>query len=64
VIDAILMPEVEARKALRDRKLRLSVLSPLGTWLGCGRLRVLRCKVDATGETELIAGYERYEPLK
>jgi hypothetical protein len=63
VIDTILMPEVDARKALCDRTLRLSVLAPLGTWLGCGRLRVLRCKTDADGATELVAGYERYERI-
>ena len=38
------MPEVEARQALQGRRLRIDVLRPYGAWIGCGTLRVLRCK--------------------
>jgi len=57
--DLVLVPEVEARRVLRDRRIRLRVLAPYGSWIGCGRLRVLRLKMyDA--EVELTVGYEAY----
>lgn len=62
----MLVPEVEARRALGNRRIRLRVLAPLGSWLGCGRLRVLRLTLreaqsDAgDSEVELTAGYEAY----
>jgi hypothetical protein len=72
--DLVLMPEVEARAALRGRAIRVSVLAPVGTWLGVGRLRVLRALErpaalafrQAQDETEqplveLVCGYESYE---
>jgi hypothetical protein len=68
-VDLALMPEVDARAALRGRNVRLAVLAPVGAWLGAGRLRVLRLKeIDSskdTGQTqiELICGYESYERL-
>ncbi len=40
--DVILVPEVRARLALGNRPLHLHVLAPLGSWIGCGALRVLR----------------------
>lgn len=58
------MPDVEARAALRGRRLRYNVLAPYGVWLGRGRLRVLRMRAleGAEGETiELMLGYESYE---
>ncbi len=64
----MLVPEVQARLALRDRRIRLQVLAPLGSWIGCGKLRVLRVKahesVDAGDEreVELTVGYESYQP--
>jgi hypothetical protein len=74
--DLVLVPEVEARKALRQQRIRLHVLAPPGAWTGCGVLRVLRLKVNddrAVGqapdetaedgrEVELIVGYESYRP--
>ncbi len=72
----MLVPEVQARRALRGRRLRLRVLAPYGSWIGCGTLRVLRLKIDepvalrldqddageADREVELTVGYESYQP--
>lgn len=54
------MPETHARRALNGRELSLTVLAPLGSWLGRGTLRVLRVR-EAGGRFELITGYEAYE---
>jgi hypothetical protein len=64
--DLVLMPEVDARAALRGRVIRLSVLAPVGAWLGVGRLRVLRARErDAGGPlVELVCGYESYERVQ
>jgi hypothetical protein len=59
--DLILAREVDARRALRGRRVRFSVLAPLGPWVGCGALRVLRLKTTEDEVAELVAGYERYE---
>jgi hypothetical protein len=69
-----LMPEVQARAALAGRRLRFSVLAPVGAWLGCGTLRVLRAAPlpaqagdGSEGEDEvieLVCGYESYERLE
>lgn len=57
--DLVLMPEAAARRLLSDRPLSFALLAPVGPWLGCGTLRVLR--VRESGERiELIAGYESY----
>jgi hypothetical protein len=58
-MDLVLMPEVEARRALGDRPIRLEVLVPYGSWAGCGRLRVLRLKMTDDA-AELTVGYEAY----
>ena len=58
--DLIMMDATQARRALGDRALHLSVLRPFGTWLGQGVLRVLRIRPNADGSLELITGYERY----
>jgi hypothetical protein len=62
----VLMPEVEARRVLRDRPIRLRVLAPYGFPTGCGTLRVLRVKVDegspdGNSSVELTVGYEAYQ---
>jgi len=65
--DLILMPEVQARRILADRPIRLHTLAPYGSWIGCGALRVLRLIVlQAQGdagetEVELTVGYESYK---
>ena len=59
----MLAPEVEARRALRDRRLRLSVLAPYGAWIGCGSLRVLRLTMNDDETADLTVGYESYERL-
>ena len=59
--DLILAREVDARRALRGRRVRFSILAPYGPWVGCGALRVLRLKNTGDDSAELIAGYERYE---
>ena len=64
----MLVPEVQARRALRNHRIRLRMLAPYGAWTGCGRLRVLRVKMheadSAQGgqEVELMVGYESYRP--
>jgi hypothetical protein len=60
--DLVLVPEVEARQALQGRRLRIDVLRPFGAWIGCGTLRVLRCKTLGDATEELTVGYESYEP--
>lgn len=59
--DLILAREVDARRALRGRRVHFSILAPYGPWVGCGVLRVLRLKNTGDDSAELIAGYERYE---
>jgi hypothetical protein len=64
--DLILMPEVAARRALRDRSITFSVLAPVGAYAGRGVLRVLRARPlpfdAAQGDgVELVCGYESYE---
>ena len=60
--ELVLLPEVDARRALAGHRLRLSLLAPFGRWIGRGSLRVLRvaCGGDST---ELTVGYESYERL-
>jgi hypothetical protein len=60
--DLTLAAEVDARRALHGRTLRLSMLAPYGAWLGRGTLRVLRVKLDDE-IADLIVGYESYEKL-
>jgi len=60
--ELILVPEVQARRALRDYALRLHVLAPYGPWLGCGALRVLRLKIHEDRSADIVAGYESYRP--
>ena len=57
--DLTLMTEVQARAALSGRPLHISVLAPVGHWLGVGRLRVLRATEHA-GMMNLVCGYESY----
>ncbi|HEY6485679.1 MAG TPA: hypothetical protein VIX83_04795 [Candidatus Cybelea sp.] len=61
--DLILMPEVQARRALDARHVRLAVLSPAGAWIGAGALRVLRINVRDDGSADVTAGYESYRQL-
>lgn len=61
--DLILMPEVQARRALLGRRLHLDVLAPLGNHLGRGRLRVLRITTNADESLDVTAGYESYERI-
>lgn len=61
--ELILAREVDARRALRGRRLRFSILAPYGPWAGCGALRVLRLKTVGDESAEVVAGYERYERL-
>jgi hypothetical protein len=60
--DVVLLPEVQARRALHDRLVRLHVLAPYGSWTGCGVLRVLRLKVNDDKSVDLTVGYESYRP--
>lgn len=58
--DLTLMTEVQARAALSGRPIAISVVAPVGAWLGVGRLRVLRA-AEHTGMMHLMCGYESYE---
>jgi hypothetical protein len=58
--DLALMPYVQARTALTGRRLHVSVLAPVGSWLGVGTLRVLRA-TESDDEIDLVCGYESYE---
>jgi hypothetical protein len=61
--DLILVREVEARRALGNRSLRLAMLVPFGAWIGQGALRVLRVRVnESESDVELTVGYESYRP--
>ena len=60
--EMILVPEMQARRALRDHALRLHVLAPHGAWLGCGALRVLRLKINEDRSADVVVGYESYRP--
>ncbi|MBV8147821.1 MAG: hypothetical protein JO092_01875 [Candidatus Eremiobacteraeota bacterium] len=59
--DWALALEVDARRSLSDRALRLVVLAPRGSWIGRGALRVLRVRTHEDESIELTAGYESYE---
>ena len=61
--DLVLMPEVDARKALAGQPLAFRVLSPVGHHAGRGVLRVLRVR-PLDSRIELVCGYESYEPLR
>jgi len=58
------MPETQARRALAGVPILFSVLAPVGSYAGRGRLRVLRARPMRGGAgTELVCGYEAYERL-
>ncbi|HEX3456432.1 MAG TPA: hypothetical protein VHR97_00610 [Candidatus Baltobacteraceae bacterium] len=61
--DVILLPEVRARLALGNQHLHLHLLAPLGSWIGCGTLRVLRLKINEDRSCDLTVGYESYRPV-
>jgi hypothetical protein len=62
--DLVLMTDVAARRSVARRPLRVRVLAPLGGWLGCGKLRVLRVKPSAVENgLALTLGYESYEKI-
>jgi hypothetical protein len=61
--DLILVPEVQARRALGNRPVRLQMLVPYGAWLGRGALRVLRLKINDDQSAVLTIGYDSYHPL-
>jgi len=60
--DLVLVPEVEARAQLADRKLALRLLLPPYPAIGLGELRVLRVK-ERADVTELLCSYEGYERI-
>lgn len=59
--DLVLVREVQARRVLRERRLKMQMLVPYGKWTGCGALRVLRLRSNGD-EVELTVGYESYRP--
>ncbi len=56
----VMMTDVQARRAVGDRRVRVFVLAPFGNWMGCGVLRVLRVR-DEGEVLALTLGYESYE---
>ena len=62
--DWALAREVDARRGLSDRSLRVVVLAPNGPWAGRGALRVLRIRTHEDESVELTAGYESYERMR
>jgi hypothetical protein len=61
--DYVLMPEIDARRALGGKNVSFSVLAPVGAYAGQGVLRVLRLKRDEDERIELVCGYESYHKL-
>jgi hypothetical protein len=66
--DLVMMPEVDARRALAGERVAFSVLAPVGPYAGRGTLRVLRVQPLISGGRdesviELVCGYESYERL-
>lgn len=64
--DLVLLPEVDARRALSGHDVMLRVLAPVGHYAGRGTLRVLRVRPMTKGDgrgVELVCGYEAYEPF-
>ena len=55
-----MMTDVQARRAVGDRRVRVSVLAPVGNWYGVGDLRVLRVRADGE-ELRLTLGYASYD---
>jgi len=63
----VLMPEVQARRALQSRGDRIHVilLRPVFNAVGCGMLRVLRIRpAKGDADLEVIAGYDSYERIE
>ncbi|MGH7737939.1 MAG: hypothetical protein ACREMP_08775 [Candidatus Tyrphobacter sp.] len=62
--DLTMMRDVEARFALRGRRLRYTVLTPFGSRIGRGALRVLRVTESMNAESgdvvDVVLGYEAY----
>jgi len=64
--DLVMLPWVQARKALGDRELRFRVLAPPYGVVGLGTLRALRVTAlggEHDGAWELVAGYDGYDKL-
>jgi hypothetical protein len=64
--DLVLLPWVEALRALGDRALRFRVLTPPYAAVGVGVLRALRVRAlvgEHDGAWELVAGYDGYERI-
>jgi len=62
-----LMPEVEARRMLQaERKpITLTIVRPVISALGCGKLRTLRIRpINDESELEVFAGYDGYERIE
>jgi hypothetical protein len=56
-----MMTDVQARRAVGDRRVRISVLAPVGQWYGVGDLRVLRVRAEGDDALALTLGYASYE---
>jgi hypothetical protein len=68
--ELVLMPEVDARRALSGQTIVLRVLAPVGAYAGRGTLRVLRARPAAAVReahhdevVELVCGYEAYDRM-
>jgi len=63
----VLMPEVQARRALQSDgdTIHVILLRPVFNAVGCGTLRVLRIRPAKEGaDLEVVAGYDSYERIE
>jgi len=64
--DLVMVPWVQARRALGERALRFRVLTPPYGVIGLGMLRALRVTAlggEHDGAWELLAGYDGYDKI-
>ncbi len=62
-MDLVLLPWIEARRALGARPYVVRVLAPPYPATGCGVLRVLRVRERGDEPLDVVCGYERYRRL-
>lgn len=61
--DLVLMPWIDARRALGNRPVAFRVLAPPFAAAGGGALRVLRVRESGADALDVVCGYERYRRL-
>ncbi len=61
--DLVLMPWIDARRAIGERAHVLRIVTPPYPAAGGGTLRVLRVRERGEAPLEIACGYERYRRL-